>query len=113
MSITTKSGTILWEIQKGTSAELALTKSDGWAMYDEVRMDIKPERDITSFPLLKLTPGSGLTIDGTRLLVSLSYAQTAALRAKMVYADIKLRIGAEVIAPIPIQITLKDTVTKL
>jgi hypothetical protein len=113
MSITTKSGMILWDIQKGTSAELAISKSDGWDMYDEIRMDIKNDRDILSHAILKLNPGNGITLDSNRLLVSLTYGQTAALRQKVVYADIKLRIGSTVLDPIPIQITLKETVTKL
>lgn len=111
--ISIKANTIYWDIARGTSAEIALNKPDGWAIYDQIVMDLKPERDINSFSMLRLTPGAGLIIEGNRLIISLTYQQTTTLRAKQVYADIKLRIGSEVIPPIPFVITVKDTVTKL
>lgn len=111
--ISIKSNTIYWEIARGTSAEIALNKPDGWDIYDQIVMDLKPEKDIQSFSMLRLTPGAGLLIEGNRLIVSLTYQQTTVLRGKQIHADIKLRIGSEVIPPIPFLITVKDTVTKL
>lgn len=82
-------------------------------MYDEIRMDLKTSNDIAAYSSLRLTIGSGLRIDNNRLIISLSYQQTTALPAKQLFADIKLKIGTEVIAPIPFLITITDTVTKL
>ena len=111
--ISLKNNTIYWEIDRNTSAEIVINKADGWAMYDEIVMDFKPEKDVQSFYMLRLSAGSGITIDGTRLIVSLTFAQTAVLKGRGIHADIKLPIGTKVIKPIPFLITNKDTVTHL
>lgn len=111
--ISLKNNTIHWEIDRNTSAEMAINKSTGWAMFDEIIMDFKPEKDINSFYMLRLSLGNGITIDGTRLIIALTFAQTAVLKGRQIHADIKLRIGAQVIKPIPYLIIVKDTVTKL
>lgn len=111
--VSIKSNTVFWEIDRGTSAEIAINKSDGWAMYDEIVMDFKSEKDINQFSMLRLTPGAGIVIDGTRLIIRLSKDQTTALKAKTIFSDIKLRIGTEVLDPIPFQITINQTVTKI
>lgn len=112
-NIAIKSNTIFWEIDRNTSAQITINKADGWAMYDEIIMDFKAEKDINSFYMLRLTPGSGITIDGIRLIIALTYAQTAVLKGKQIYADIKPRIGNQVITPIPFVIPIKDTVTRI
>lgn len=104
---------ILWEIPKGTSASIALNKTDGWAMYDEIKMDFKNTKRIDADPILTLTVGSGLTITGTRLYISLTYGQVAAFKNTTIHADVKLRIGTDVIDPIPFLITIPETVTKI
>lgn len=104
---------ILWEIDRGTSARLVINKPDGWAMYDEIVMDLKAEKDINQYSMLRLTPGSGMTIDGIRLIIPLTKDQTTTLKSKTIFSDIKLRIGTEVVDPIPVQIILNQTVTKI
>jgi hypothetical protein len=111
--ISIKNKTINWEILRGVNAYMVIKKSTGWAMYDEIRMDFKPEKDINSFPILRINPGNGITIDGVYLIVNLTKNQTTVLKGKLVHADIKLRIGAEVDYSIPYLITIKESVTKL
>jgi len=112
-TITVKNNTIHWEILRGVNAYTVINKSTGWAMYDEIRMDFKPEKDIDSFPMLTLTPGNGMTIDGNKLIISVTKEQATVLRRKQIYADIKCRIGSVVEPPIPFLVPIKDTVTKL
>ena len=111
--VSIKSNTILWEIDRGTSARLVINKPGGWAMYDEMVMDFKPEKDINEFSMLRKTPGSGMVIDGTLLIIPLGKDQTTSLRPKKIFSDIKLRIGTEVLPPIPVEITFNQTVSKI
>jgi hypothetical protein len=111
--ITIKSNIINWEINQGSSADVAINKSDGWTMYDEIVMDFKIGKNINGRSFLRLLPGDGMTIDGNVLLVSLKSDQTRQFPSKIIYADIRLRIGVQILDPIPFILTLKDTVTRL
>lgn len=111
--ITISDNVILWEFDKGTSASCVINKADGWAMYDEIVMELKPIKDINALPSLRLIIGSGLTVTGTSLLIEITYAQTKALRNKTIHADIKLKAGEEVTTPIPFLITNNNSVTDL
>jgi hypothetical protein len=112
-NVSINGNTIYWTILRGTSAQIPLTKSDGWAMYDEIIMDFKLKKDLKYPSELRLTVGEGIIIDGTHLIVSLSYEQTGEFRVRNMFADIKLRIGNIVIPPIPFAITITDTVTEV
>ena len=111
--VSIKSNTILWEIDRGTSVRLVINKPDGWAMCDEIVMDFKSKKDINEFSMLRLSLISGMKIEGTRLIIPLSKEQTTALRGQTIFSDIKQRIGTEVLDPIPVQINMNQTVTKL
>lgn len=111
--VSIKSNTILWEIDRGTSARLVINKPDGWAMYDEIVMDFKSEKDINQFSMLRLSLIFGMNIQATLLIIPLSKEQTTTLKGKIIFSDIKLRIGTEVVDPIPVQIILNQTVTKI
>jgi hypothetical protein len=111
--IAVSSNTVIWNIPKGTSAQISINKSNGWAMYDLIRMDFKNLKEINSPVIFSLTIGNGLTIDGNRLIISLTYQQTSLFVNPIIHADVKLRIGTEVIEPIPFLINITETVTKL
>ena len=112
-TINVSQNVIYWEIKRGVSQHTSIYKSDGWGMFDEIVMDFKLKKDINYPAELRLTVGNGITIDGNDLIVSLTYEQTADFRVRNMYADIKLKIGTEVIDPIPYVINIVDTVTKL
>lgn len=82
-------------------------------MYDEIVMDFKLSKDLKAARVLRLEAGSGISIDGNALSISLGYEQTAMLRSGQLYADIKLRTGNTVIKPIPFAIHVQETVTEL
>ena len=111
--ITVNANTIYWTILRGTSAIMTINKPDGWAMYDEIIMDFKLKKDLNYPADLRLTVGAGLTIDGTRLIISINYEQTGEFRVRNIFADIKLKIGSVVIPPIEFAIAITDTVTKV
>lgn len=111
--IAVTNNTIQWAINKGTTSSIAINKSDGWAMYDQIRMEFKELKEVNFPSFLTLTVGAGLTISGNRLIISITYAQSLLFASSVIHADIKLKIGTEVIAPIPFLITITDTVTKL
>ena len=112
MSTTVQSNTIIWTIFKGTSESLAITKEDGW-VYDDIAMDFKSSRNIEVRPFLRLTVGRGLTIEDTSLTIDLTPQDTIKLSRAVIYADIKLRNGTEVLDPILFEIRITDTVTKM
>ena len=105
--------TILWEIEKGVSESFVINKSDGWAMYDEIQMDFKYVKLINSPAFLSLSLGNGLTRDGTRLIGSLTDDQTASFQIQTIQSDIKTKIGSTIGKPIPVIVTVKETVTKI
>ena len=111
--IAVSNNTINWTVSKGTSFEIVINKSTGWAMYDEIKMDFKYLKEVNSPSFLTLTVGGGFVIDGNRLIGSVSYAQSLLFSNEIIHADIKLRIGREVLEPIPFLINVKDTVTHL
>jgi len=111
--ITIKSNIINWEISQGSSADIAINKTDGWAIYDQIVMDFKIAKNINSRSLLRLIPGKGITIIDNILTISLTSEQTTGFYSNIIHADIRLGIGNQVLDPIPFLITLKDTVTKL
>lgn len=112
-NVSINGNTIYRTILRGTSAEIVINKADGWDMYDEIIMDFKLKKDLNYQSELRLTVGEGIVIDGTHLIISLSYEQTGEFRVRNMFADIKLRIGNIVIPPIPFAITISDTVTKV
>lgn len=113
MSLSNKNGTIVWAIAKGSSASAVINKADGWAMYDEIVMDLKISRDLEGSRVLRLSVGDGLIISGNALQIKLSYEQTSKLRGGKMYADVKLRINMEVLPPIPFELIVNETVTKI
>jgi hypothetical protein len=112
-AISINANTVSWSILRGVTAETVINKANGWAMYDEIVMDLKLKKDINYPADLQLTIGNGLTINGISLIISISYEQTAELRVRNMFADIKLKIGDIVLTPIPFNISIYDTVTKV
>jgi len=104
---------IVWNIQKGTSNQAVVNKADGWAMYEVIRMDFKNIKQLNAPVVLSLVVGGGLTIDTNRLIIDLTYDQTALFANPRMYADIKFQIADQVLEPIPFTIHLTETVTKL
>lgn len=111
--ITISNNTILWTIEKGVSEQLVINKSDGWAMYDEIQMDFKYVKLINSPAFLSLSLGSGMTIDGIRLIASLTPEQTAAFQIKKVVSDIKTKTGDVIGKLVPVIVNVNETVTKI
>lgn len=111
--ISTKKGILYWTIQKGVTSPVTIIKSDGWDAYDEILMEFKQEKELSTYPILTLSVGDGLTIDGNNLLINLTYEQTASIEQCQLFADIKLKIGNVVIPPIPFVVTIEETVTNI
>ena len=110
--ITSKDNTLYWTIQRNVTETVTIIKSNGW-LYDEILMDFKQDKDINDFAIKSLTVGNGLTVNGNNLTITLSYEETTLLNQTRLYADIKLRLGSSVIPPIPMIITINQTVTKV
>lgn len=111
--ISTKKGILYWTIQKGVTAAVTIIKADGWAMYDEILMEFKQDNELSTYPILTLSEGEGLVVDGDNLIINLTYSQTALIKQNRLFSDIKLKIGSVVIAPIPFVVTIAETVTNI
>lgn len=101
-----------WSFDRGQTASLFLINEEGWD-YDEVKMEIKTRREIKDSPMITLTEGNGITIEGDRMTCRLSSEQTKSLPSSRASADIKIRKAQTVFPAIPIAIIINPTVTDL
>lgn len=111
--ITIKNNHIQWPIQKGVDASIPLGKADGWIQYDEILADIKPTASLTTDPMIRLSVGSGLTITGNDLIITITNANSRGWFENKLYMDVKLKLNGKVLPAIFIDIILTDTVTDI
>lgn len=111
--ISTKKGILYWTVQKGVTVSVVIIKNDGWDMYDEILMEFKQDKELSTYPIITLSVGDGLIVDGNNLLINLTYEQTASIEQCQLFSDIKLRSGSIVIPPIPFVVNIVETVTNI
>lgn len=111
--ISVKRGVLYWSIQKGVTSSIVIIKNDGWDSYDEILMDFKQEKELSTYPILTLSVGEGLTVDNKNLFINLTAPQTALIEQSQLFADIKLKTGDVVLPPIPFVVPLEETITNI
>lgn len=111
--ISAKKGVLYWTIEKGVTASVTIIKNDGWDAYDEILMEFKQEKELSTYPILTLSVGDGLIVDGNNLYINLTYEQTASIEQCQLFADIKLKIGDVVLPPIPFVGIILETITNI
>ena len=112
-NVTIKNNTVVWTISRGVSESLTINSSAGWAQYDLIVLDLKVNKALEEYPLLRLTVGKGLTISGDLLIINISYQTSSALPAGLLNADIKLKLAGIVLPPVPIILQVQNTVSKV
>jgi hypothetical protein len=100
-------------LQRGID-ELFVFKSESipWTEMDEIHMDIKSVHAIEGKALLTFKKSNNtITIDGIRIFIPLTAAQTKALPKGEYFYDIKRVLGGKILPPAPGRITIIETVS--
>lgn len=115
MKNTVVSDVIHSDLQRGKSAVLVISSlTVDWAVQEEIKMDIKSSLSLDARPLISYSKTAGtIEVDGTKIRVPISKAQSASLKGGVYYYDIKAIIGDEVLIIIPGRLSITETTTRI
>ena len=103
-------------ITKDKAYTLPLESTDiDFSTYHSIQADFKAVEKLDAPAVFRLSIGSGITVEGNTLLLSLSAGQTAKIRQRNLYMDIKA-IPSEGAAPLILataRYTVNESITNI